>query len=255
MNGPHNPIGYCDFSWNFLTGCLNDCRYCYGRKLAYGRLKPLYLNNSHVLAGDPADPYAIRWWPQRLEEPCRRARPSKIFAVDMGDLFGDQVPEQCREDGLKIVRACPHHTFIFLTKYPWNLKTEEWPENAWVGVTATHNSMAEMALYHLEKVKASVRFISAEPLLQSLENGSRRSFLKRMFKVINWVVIGAQTSPYRPPSTRWVDEIVREARQAGVPVFQKDNLLDALTVPPGKPPLIQEFPCYNGPEVRHREER
>jgi len=253
MNGPHNPIGYCDFSWNFLTGCLNDCQYCYGRKLAHGRLKRLYLSNSHVLAGDPADPYAIRWWPKRLEEPCRVAKPSRIFAVDMGDLFGDQVPQQCREDGLKIVRACPQHSFIFLTKYSWNLKTiEDWPENAWVGVTATHNSMAEMAVYNLEKVKAPVRFISAEPLLQSLENGSLGSFLKRMFKVINWVVIGAQTSPYRPPSRHWVDQIMREAALAGVPVFQKDNLSQALTDTSGDSPrLVQDFPCYNGREVCH----
>ena len=41
---------------------------------------------------------------------------------------------------------------------------------------------------------------------------------------INWVIIGSATHPYRPPKIEWVEEIVRAADKAGVPVFLKNNL-------------------------------
>jgi len=41
---------------------------------------------------------------------------------------------------------------------------------------------------------------------------------------INWVIIGAQTKPYKPPKIEWVEEIVKACDKAGIPVFLKDNL-------------------------------
>jgi len=48
---------------------------------------------------------------------------------------------------------------------------------------------------------------------------------------INWLIIGAQTKPYKPPEISWAQEIVEAADKAGVKVFLKDNL---------KPLLIPE---------------
>ncbi|GAH80520.1 unnamed protein product, partial [marine sediment metagenome] len=36
--------------------------------------------------------------------------------------------------------------------------------------------------------------------------------------------IGAQTKPYKPPKIEWVEEIVKAADKAGIPVFLKDSL-------------------------------
>jgi protein gp37 len=221
MNGPNNRIGYCDFTYNPLTGCLNNCPYCYAREVSHGRVKPLYLSNQNVMAGDRDDPFAIRWWPSRLEEPLKVKTPSRIFVTDMGDLFGDRVPLSCLESVFEVVRAADWHTFIFLTKYPWNLRrVSEWPKNAWVGVTATDFRMADTALYRLERVDAPVRFISAEPLLDRL-NDCPGTFLHQMFQIVNWIIIGAQTKPDVPPERQWVEEILREADKAGVPVYIK----------------------------------
>ena len=41
---------------------------------------------------------------------------------------------------------------------------------------------------------------------------------------INWLIIGAQTKPYKPPKIEWVQEIVEAADKAGIPVFLKENL-------------------------------
>ena len=219
-------IGYVDYTWNPLTGCLNNCGYCYGRRLAQGRLKSMYLKNmGYVLAGDPADPYAIRFWPKRLVEPTKVSTPSRIFVVDMGDLFGDLVPQQCLDDVLKIVRACSWHTFLFLTKYPWNLKRViEWPDNSWVGVTACNNRMAEHALYNLGRVKAPVRFISYEPMLGSLERCTG-TFLRQMFKTVNWIIMGPETPTVNTMSRDpWIEEVVKAADRAGVPIYMKYSM-------------------------------
>jgi len=41
---------------------------------------------------------------------------------------------------------------------------------------------------------------------------------------INWLIIGSQTKPYKPPKIEWVQEIVDAADKAGIPVFLKENL-------------------------------
>ena len=41
---------------------------------------------------------------------------------------------------------------------------------------------------------------------------------------IKWVIIGAQTNPYKPPKIEWVEEIVEACDKVGIPVFLKDNL-------------------------------
>jgi len=53
---------------------------------------------------------------------------------------------------------------------------------------------------------------------------------------INWVIIGAQTKPYKPPKIEWVEEIVQACDKAGVEVFLKHNLWKALVTEPGIPP-------------------
>ena len=47
---------------------------------------------------------------------------------------------------------------------------------------------------------------------------------------IGWVIIGAQTKPYKPPEIEWVKEIIEACDKAGVKVFLKNNLLKLLPV-------------------------
>ena len=54
------------------------------------------------------------------------------------------------------------------------------------------------------------------------------------FDNLDWIIIGAQTNPYRPPKPEWVQFIIDEARLSDIPLFLKDNLRWAET--------IQEWP-------------
>lgn len=146
-----------------------------------------------------------------------------VHNCDMGELFGDWVPREWQEDVFRIVKLHPDDRFYLLTKQPQNLaKWSPFPDNCWVGVTATNVTALHNACYYLSKIKATIKYLSLEPLLGWADDGAN---LGRLVAAgINWVIIGAQTKPYKPPRIEWVREIVGACNTAGISVFLKDNL-------------------------------
>ena len=244
-----NPDGSPGYTWNPITGCLNHvngmCKGggfpCYAYRLAHGRLKERYLANKNIcnsyLQGIKDrlffDPFYPRIWPERLIKLDRHNIPKAIgvFVCDMADLFGIGIPEEwtrrvlgCIEE--QQMREYPDR-FYLLTKQPQNLpKWSPFPDNCWVGVTATGQEQWNQAIYWLGyHVQAKVKFISVEPFLQPIHTTPilLYDFAKKE-NFINQIIIGAQTRPYKPPKIEWVEEIVRAADKAGVKVFLKDNL-------------------------------
>ena len=234
-----NPDGSLGYTWNPITGCLNHLKGlckdggfpCYAYRLAHGRLKPLYLENTRLaytgLGGAYTkaltDPFYPRFWDNRLAEldkllnPYTEPKGKGIFVCDMSDLFGIGIPEEWTGRVLEVIKHNPWHRFYLLTKQPQNLAAwSPFPDNCYVGVTATTDQHYYHAVEHLCLISAKVKFISFEPLLAPIFHGIHAS--------INWVIIGTQTKPYKPPKIEWVQEIVEAADNAGAKVFLKDNL-------------------------------
>src|SRR4030042_1904882 len=237
-----------DLGWTFnpISGCLNNCPYCYARKLANGRLRVRYqggtgkdfilpLNHPDIAILDPFYP---RFWEGRLGEPIEHPTPMNlakrkgIFVCDMSDLFGIGIPNEWTEQVMTTIKLCPYHRFYLLTKQPQNLaKFSPFPDNCWVGVTATNTEMLMRACSSLEyPIQAKVKYLSIEPFLDWHFNWDE-SYLITIFKRanINWLIIGAQTKPAVYPKLEWVQGIVEAADKAGIPVFLKDNLMPLLT--------------------------
>jgi len=260
-----NPDGTRGITVNSKTGCLNHdnglCKGggfpCYAYKLANGRLKQRYLNHQIFPVGvyddefyraKPLDdPFYPRFWPERLDRIRSIKKPTGIFLDDMSDWMGDYWPEEWTRQELQVMRDCPQHRFYTLTKQPQNLPQWEFPENCWVGVTATNNEMALNGSANLASVTAKIKFLSLEPLLGRI--GKAVLDLLTDKRGINWLVNGACTGTlpemvrlvdrYPPetlsimrygklftaqPRIEWVKEIVESADKAGVKVFLKDNL-------------------------------
>ncbi len=238
-----NPDGSQGYTWNPITGCLNGCPYCYARTLANGRLLSRYLGNNKIapvyVKKDPnhdawdeqkeihkalLDPFYPREWFDRREEELEGKKPKGIFVCDMSDLFGIGIPEEWTKHVLNLIRLSPRHRFYLLTKQPQNLtKFSPFPDNCWVGVSATDASMFTMAWAGFKDVQAAVKFISFEPLLSwDMSVPDTEWTLKTAG--INWAIIGAQTKPYKPPELSWVEWIVEAADKAGIPVFLKNSL-------------------------------
>ncbi len=218
-------IDYATHSWNPCTGCLGPqadgvrCSYCYAHKLANGRLRKIYLGG-HVLAGDPNDPFAPRWWESRINQRSEvlNTNPVRIFVCDMGDLFGDWMPDLNIRRVLARCHISPWHTFLFLTKNPKRLaQLNPWPPNAWVGTTVTNQEDADERIPLLLKADAKIRWLSIEPLMDGLD--------LEAFPGLRWIVVGALTGPNgRQPKPEWVQHIIEGARWHGIPVFIKRNL-------------------------------
>lgn len=211
-------IEWTDRTWNPITGCTKRCAYCYAHRLAKGRLRKLYLANSDVAPGcDPSDPFAPRFWRNRLDEPLNLKTPSRIFVCSMGEIFDPSVPWEWTDEVLATAGEAHWHTFQFLTKQPLTAQQFTFPGNAWAGVTIENGGLIpQIRLRRFASVEAAVRFVSFEPLTGPITV---------IPKWADWIIIGAMTGPKAiRPEKAWVQNLIDIADDMGVPVFLKDNL-------------------------------
>ena len=231
MNGPNNPIGWTDWTWNPIKGlCPVGCEYCYARRI-YDRF--------HY---DPT----IRLDEKELQAPFKLKEPSRIFVGSTIELFGEWVSDNWIERILKVCRENPQQTFQFLTKNPQRLKGFNFPINCWLGVTITtqedkwkQDYLAEIDFdrYH-DYERKHTTFLSYEPL-----HGDASGWLCG----IRWVIIGAETGNRKGkvrPKKEWIKNILYHANYWNVPVFMKDNLK-----PYWNGVIRQEFP-FRGLPIR-----
>jgi protein gp37 len=134
----------------------------------------------------------------------------------MGDLFHESVPDEF------LSQLWPHlvkneHIHMLLTKRidraaAW---PGPWPDHIWLGTTIGHTSTKWRAEY-LRRSRAKVRFISAEPLLESI--------VPLNLEGIHQVIVGGESGPgYRKLEREWVLEIREACEKAGVAFFFKQD--------------------------------
>ncbi|KKN50924.1 hypothetical protein LCGC14_0627890 [marine sediment metagenome] len=234
-------IEYGDYAWNFASGCGNNI----DGKCNDGGFKCW----AYPITQRFADRYPNGFKPtihlDALLSPLYLKKPSRILCAFMGDLFWDcpefdperEIHHPMPSDKVSVtmslkgwiyttIKQCPQHTFLFLTKQPQNLiKFSPFPDNCWVGVTATNHLQAKKGAGYLRDIQAKIKFMSFEPLLADIGfNDTRWARANQIIKSLDWLIISSQTKPYKPPKIEWVREIVQAADKAGVKVFLKDSL-------------------------------
>jgi protein gp37 len=131
------------------------------------------------------------------------------------------VPDEWINAVLGEIRLAPQWNFLCLTKFPKRMAEFDIPANAWMGTTVDLQARVPAAEAAFERVNAAVKWLSVEPMLEPL----RFRHLDRF----NWLVIGgasrsSQTPEWKPPLS-WIVDLVNQARDAGVKVYCKTNLL------------------------------
>jgi protein gp37 len=88
-----------------------------------------------------------------------------------------------------------------------------WADNIWVGVTV-ENAVTLHRITTLQECRGPIKFISAEPLLSSLDGLD--------LNCINWVIVGGESGPgARPMKHQCVIDIRDKCVSSNVPLHFK----------------------------------
>lgn len=236
-------IDFCDFSWNPVTGCENDCAYCYARKQGkrFGGdirinknsnqlqripdenlwvLEKPFKNNQGKVIPLPAG-FAPTLHRYRLPMPGQKKKAANILVCSLADLFGDWVPDEWITEVFEACAAAPWHNYMFLTKNPKRYprqSAEGWNfENAWFGTSITNMEDTTRAM---DLPEGFHHFICFEPLLGKIDTEELTSIIK----TVEWVIIGAETGQSKTkitPQREWIEKIIDTCRQNNIPVHLK----------------------------------
>jgi protein gp37 len=206
-------IEWTEETWNPTTGCTKvsaGCKNCYAEAMA-NRLKaigtPVYENG-----------FEFSILPERLEQPLKKKKPTKYFVNSMSDLFYEDMPDSYLDDIFNIIEKTPQHIYQILTKREDRMseyfRKKSIPKNIWLGVTSEDRKNGLPRIDKLRNLKATIKFISIEPLLEDLG--------KINFAGIDWVIVGGESGPRaRPMEEQWVINIKRQCEEQNVAFFFK----------------------------------
>ena len=205
-------IEWTESTWNPVTGCTKvspGCKHCYAERLAE-RLQAMRQRNYR-------NGFKLTLQPHMLDLPLQWRKPQRIFVNSMSDLFHKDVPVSYLLRVFDVMRRAHWHQFQILTKRSDNLRELDslidWPSNVWMGVSV-EDEQYTWRVDDLRRTRAHTKFLSLEPLLGPLFNLDLCG--------ISWVIVGGESGPgARPIQRKWVVEIRRQCRQAGVPFFFK----------------------------------
>jgi protein gp37 len=217
MSNSHTGISWTQATWNPTTGCSQvsaGCDHCYAKSLIDVRQSK---NPKTQRFGKPFEEVLLH--PERLRYPRSVKHQSRIFVNSMSDLFHKDIPDDYVQAVFEVMRTNPKHQFQVLTKradrlHRYTIKYQPIPlPNVWLGVSI-ENMRVGWRLPWLLKSPAQIRWISAEPLLGSLNQLSLSG--------VDWGVAGGESGPgHRPMELEWARQLRDRCQKKKVAFFLK----------------------------------
>lgn len=207
MASTSTAIEWTDKTWNPTVGCDKvsaGCKNCYAEAL------------TRRFTNHFANGFEFTLHPERLQDPRRWRKPSRVFVNSMSDLFHERMPLEYLKQVFEVMAECDRHIFQILTKRQERLvelaPELPWPDNVWMGVSVENQTFAHRVDY-LREVPAAVRFLSCEPLIGPLDLD---------LTGIHWVIVGGESgSGHRPIEAQWIRDIRDQSLDAGAAFFFK----------------------------------
>ena len=209
-------IEWTNATWNPVTGCDKisaGCDFCYAERF------------SERFRGVPGHPFEngfdLTLRPERVEQPLSWKKPQMIFVNSMSDLFHKKVPKSFIDKVFATMEKADWHIFQVLTKRSSIMmkyvndryKNKKAPKHIWLG-TSIEDGTKISRIVHMQRMNASIRFLSVEPLIAPLG--------KVDLKGIHWVIVGGESGPKaRPIEADWVREIRDQCNRKKIPFFFK----------------------------------
>jgi protein gp37 len=224
--GKESKIEWTHHTFNPWWGCIRvspACKFCYadtwakrfGIELWNHDSERRFFSDSHW-----AEP--IKWNKEAVARGLRR----RVFCSSMADVFEDRRDlDRHRERLWGLIEKTPQLDWLLLTKRiesvrtlaPWRAR---WPSNIWLGTSTENQKWLRNRVDHLLEHGAAVRFVSAEPLLGSM---NMTPWLRaNATGGINWVIAGGESGPNaRLMNPLWAEQLRDQCVSAGVPFHFK----------------------------------
>ena len=252
----HTHIEWTDATWNPITGCSvvsAGCKHCYAMRLAGTRLRHHHSRTglTRETSAGPVWTGEVRFNAEWLYQPLRWRKPRRIFVCAHGDLFHESVPNEWIDQVFAVMARAPQHVFQVLTKRPRRMlkyirgmnpdglrirpasqARHPWPlPNVWLGVSVENQAAADERIPLLLQTPAAVRFLSAEPMLGSINLNAIRSVgavidstrgVWPVWHPLDWVIAGGESGPgARALHPEWVRALREQCVAVGLPFFFK----------------------------------
>lgn len=217
-------IQWTDSTWNPWHGCRKvspGCKYCYmyRDKERYGQ-----------------DPTTVIRSKSKFYDPMTWSEGRMVFTCSWSDFFIEEADEW-RDEAWKIIKSTPQHTYQILTKRPERIADNlpsDWGtgySNVILGVSVESHEQVHriITLTHLKTTSSTFKtFVSAEPLIGFIDFRGDGVVESYAFETgIDWVIVGGESGnnkgkyKYRPCEISWIEHIIDDCRDAGVPIFIK----------------------------------
>ena len=268
-------IEWTDSTWSPIRGCSRvseGCRHCYAETVA-NRFKGPGQPYEGLIAHGGQWNGKVREVIQLLDQPLHWKKPRRIFVNSMSDLFHENVSDDFIQMIFAVMATAKQHTFQVLTKRPERMQNllagkdlrwvidgylkllkafpklsdkafeMKWPlPNVQLGVSVENQATADERIPRLLKTPAAVRWVSAEPLIGSIDlswaqctcpSKGDASITRHLLQCpadrrphrlwsIDWVVVGSESGRgAREASNGWFRSIRDQCKAAGVPFFMK----------------------------------
>jgi protein gp37 len=253
--------GYEGAVWNPSVGCtrvsagcdncyafaLHDKRYASNRKAA----SPVAVRDYRDSGGKGLPwpkqydlPFSrVHLFPDRLDAPLRKRKPTCYFVDSMADLFHEEVRYWFIDRVFLSMAKARQHRFLILTKRPERMRAymehaldelrydesgcevvAEHLAHVWLGTSIEDQRSADERIPHLLETPAAVRFLSCEPLLGpvDLTVHLERSRNNPLTRHLDWVIVGGESgSRARPFDLAWARSLRDQCASAGTAFFMK----------------------------------
>ncbi|MDR5798938.1 MULTISPECIES: phage Gp37/Gp68 family protein [Caballeronia] len=254
-------IEWCDSTFNPWTGCTKvspGCDNCYAEGWAKRSGIVQWGAQAERRRTSPANWKKPMHWEREHEAFfILHGRRRRVFCASLADVFDNRVPASWRADLFQLIERTPHLDWLLVTKrignvesmmlevarhhQIHNLETQMLPSNVWLGITVVNQQEADRDIPKLLDTRASVRFLSMEPLLGPVdltslepkifaakanaltgrwkwEGGPTRTETGRL----DWVIVGGESGHgARPMHPDWARDIRDQCAAAGVPFLFK----------------------------------
>lgn len=251
-------IQWTDETYNPIVGCSRisaGCKNCYAAEAAKSARLQQFSQYQKVKDWDGVTEFVE----SQLLKPLSWKKPKKVFVCSMADLFHESVPFEWIDQVFAVATIVPQHTLQILTKRPQRMleyfldyrcdTAPRWVEiqgtkqvvdlgqslplpNVWLGVSVENQQAARDRIPLLLQTPAAKRFLSCEPLLESID---LMPFFVKEFASIDWVICGGESGTNaRPCHLDWLRSLVRQCNETNTKVLVKQlgsYVTDKATLP------------------------